>query len=541
MTSGESGDQPGSQPFDLVIVGGGINGVGIARDAAQRGLKTVLLEAADFGSGTSSWSTRLIHGGLRYLEYAEIGLVRESLHERTRLRGNAEHLVSPLRITIPLYEGAKRGRLLVRLGMMAYDLLSFGKSMPGHDMLSRSELLEAESGLRAEGLRGGARYFDAQVTFAERLVIENAIASREHGAQLRNYAPVTAIEPAADGLLRVTCGPPDGPTEYMARSVVNAAGPWVDQVLEKWVAPMPRLMGGTKGSHIVVGAFPGAPRDAIYVEAAADGRPIFIVPWNSQYLIGTTDIRVQSDPGDVTASDAEVDYLIGEVNRVFPAAKLSRDDLHFSYAGVRPLPRKEKGPESAITRRHIIRRHTGSAAGLFSIIGGKLTTFRSLAEHTVDEVADYLGASLPPCATRNSRLPGAKNLDGAAAIAAKFEVLSATGQNRLLGIYGSRVSRLAALASAEPELNVALDEERTVLAAEVALAVREEYAIALSDLVYRRLMVGLAARLDQGLIRSIAELAASELDWHATDLQAQLDALSAHHIRLRRRPHQQSD
>lgn len=539
MTSERAGDGSGVQAFDLVIIGGGINGVGIARDAAIRGLKTALLEAADFGSGTTSWSTRLIHGGLRYLEHAEIGLVRESLHERTRLRRNAEHLVSPLRITIPLYKEARRGPLLVRLGMMAYDLLSFGKAMPGHDMLSRAELLEAESGLRAEGLRGGARYFDAQLTFAERLVIENVIASREHGAQLRNYCPVTAIEPTDEGLFRVICDRPDGPTELMARSVVNAAGPWVDQVLEKWVTPMPRLMGGTKGSHIVVGKFAGAPADAIYVEAKSDGRPIFIVPWNSQYLIGTTDIRVQGDPGDVTASDAEVDYLISEVNRVFPSAQLSSDDIHFTYAGVRPLPRKEKGPESAITRRHIIRRHTDRAAGVFSIIGGKLTTFRSLAEHAVDEVADYLGANLPPCATRDLRLPGAIALDGAAAIAAKFEALSSPGQSRLVDIYGSRVARLAALVSAEPELHAALDAERTVLAAEVALAVREEYAVALSDILYRRLMVGLSARLDPGLIESIAELAASELDWTDAQRQEQLDALAAHHLRLRRRLHQQ--
>ena len=537
MTSA-SNAAPTERSADVVVIGGGINGAGIARDAAMRGLDVVLLEAGDFGSGTSSWSTRLIHGGLRYLEYAEIGLVRESLHERTRLRRNAPHLVKPLRITIPIYRSAKRGPLMVRLGMIAYDLLSFGKTMPGHDMLSADELRREVPGLVGEGLRAGARYFDAQVTFAERLVLENIIAAHEAGAKVLNYCPVSGIEAADGGALRVRyrngTEDPSAEETINARSVVNAAGPWVDSVLELCPAPMQRLMGGTKGSHIVVGQFPGAPEDAIYVEAAADGRPVFIVPWNGQYLVGTTDIRVTGNPSESRASDDEIDYLLAEVNRVFPEASLGKTDIHFAYAGVRPLPYKEKGPESAITRKHIIKQHGGQWSALFSIIGGKLTTYRNLAEQVVDRLERHLDLALKACDTRESPLPGAVDRDDASSLIARFANLSAGGRDRLETIYGGRVRRLASLAATEPALNRCLDASGTVLAAEVVFAIREEFARTLTDIVHRRLMTGLAERIDTELVASIADLAARELNWSAQDRASQRAELDAHNLRLRR-------
>ena len=522
-------------PVDVLIIGGGINGAGIARDAALRGLRVVLMEARDFGSGTSSWSTRLIHGGLRYLEYAEIGLVRESLHERTRLRSNARHLVKPLRITIPLYKRGKRGPLLVRLGMMAYDLLSFGKTMPAHQMLSKEELLEAESGLEADGLRGGARYYDAQVTFVERLVLENIIAAANAGASVHNYSPVSGIQCHVDGLHHVRYTDQHGhESTLVTRSIVNAAGPWVDAVLALCDVPMPRLMGGTKGSHIVVGKFAGAPKDAVYVEAGADGRPIFIVPWNEQYLIGTTDIRVDGDPAASQASDDEIRYLIDETNRVFPKAHLSAEEIHFAYAGVRPLPFKKKGPESAITRRHIIRQHGGSEKGMFSIIGGKLTTFRNLAEQVVNKLGKHLRTDLPDCGTRELPLPGAVEYSAAKDIAANLPGLSAKGRDRVVDIYGGRVGRLARLAADEPALAHALDPEGTVLAAEVALAAREEFAVHLSDFIHRRLMIGLSADPGTNLALAVASIAATELGWSSEEAERQLGELNAHNARLRR-------
>ena len=520
--------------YELIIIGGGINGAGIARDAAMRGIKTLLLEAQDFGSGTSSWSSRLIHGGLRYLEYGELPLVYESLHERRTLQAIAGHLVQRLRITIPIYKGSKRGRLIVRLGMIAYDLLSMAKRLPGHSMLSRDELITAEPGINASGLRGGARYFDAQVTFAERLVLENVIAAAQAGATVCNYSPVTRIQLRENGNHQVFYERADDEAIAAAPVIVNAAGPWVDRVLKLSDQQMPRLMGGTKGSHIVVGKFPGAPKDTIYVEAHADGRPIFIIPWNDQYLIGTTDIRVDADPGDVRASDEEIDYLLNETNRVFPQAGLKADSIHFAYAGIRPLPFQKKGPESAITRKHIIKEHGGRARGLISIIGGKLTTYRNLSRQTVDKVQRFAGGRPSSCRTAETRLPGAIDFESAEDSLASIASLSAAGRRRISMIYGGRVRRLLDIVAAEPKLGQTLDVQDTVLAAEVALAVRDEFARHLVDIVHRRLMIGLSADLGGEITLSIASTAVTELGWSSEKAERELGLLNAHNARLRR-------
>ena len=222
-----------STPFDVAVIGAGINGAGIARDAALRGLRVIVLDKNDLCSGTSAISSRLIHGGLRYLEYGEIPLVYESLRERITLRNIAAHLLSPIRICIPIYETARRGPLLIRLGMIAYDLLSVGKTVPRHDMLSRKEAIENEPGLEAKGLRGAARYYDAQVTFAERLVLENLLAARSAGAEIKTYSEVTRIEIERGSVAALEYADRlSGKRHRIATHVViNAAGPWVDQVL----------------------------------------------------------------------------------------------------------------------------------------------------------------------------------------------------------------------------------------------------------------------------------------------------------------------
>jgi len=316
--------------------------------------------------------------------------------------------------------------------------------------------------------------------------------------------------------------------------IVNAAGPWVDRVLALGDEKVPRLMGGTKGSHIIVAPFRGAPKDAIYVEAHADGRPIFIIPWNEQYLIGTTDIRVDIDPADVRASDDEIRYLVDETNRVFPQADIKPKNIHFAYAGVRPLPYRKKGPESAVTRKHIIKKHRGRARGLISIIGGKLTTFRNLARQTVDTVQKMAGDQPSACRTADIPLPGAAGSEAAENALGSITSLSAKGRRRIGMLYGGRVRRLQELVAAQPELGVTLDAEGTVLAAEIALAVRDEFALYLSDIVHRRLMVGLSPNLGAHLTLSIAAAAASELDWSSEEAERQLSILNAHNARLRR-------
>ena len=516
--------------FDVAVIGAGINGAGIARDAALRGLKVVIVEQNDFCSGTSAWPSRLIHGGLLYLEYGEFPLVFESLRERITLRKIAPHLVNPLRICIPIYESAKRGPLIIRLGMIAYDLLSTGKTVPNHDMLSRRKMIETEPGLRQAGLRAAARYYDAQVPFVERLVLENLLAARSAGAEVLNYSRVTGIKFDKDIVTSIEIEDTlSGKREEIAaRVVVNAGGPWVDAVLDATGRASRRYIGGTKGSHIIVGKFEGAPADAFYVEAAKDQRPFFIIPWNGLYLIGTTDIRYDGDLGAPRASREEVEYLLAETNRVFPQAQLRVADVHYAYAGIRPLPYKEKGPESAITRKHIIRVNREIGKGLVSIIGGKLTTYRNLAEQTVDRVGKLLKRKLPECRTQTTMLPGAYRLDEARRALEAQAGLSPEGVERLLGLYGGRALDLLELADAESPLGKALDEARTVLAAEVVFAVRTEMARTLEDIVFRRLTIGFDADQGRPLYEMIAAIAAGELGWSDAERHAQLEVLTAY-------------
>lgn len=517
--------------YDIAVIGGGINGAGIARDAASRGLSVILLEKEDFGSGTTSWSSRLIHGGLRYLEYGEIPLVFESLHERRRLRLLAPHLVRSIRLTIPIFRHSRRGKFLIRLGMLAYDLLSLGKKIPRHRMLSREEMLLETPQLRSDGLVGGAQYYDAQLAYAERLVIENVIAAHDAGAVVRNHSPVIGINVRQGEVhsLQFVDQRSGEETEIHALVIVNAAGPWVDRVLATVNREMHQFMGGTKGSHIVVGCFDGAPESAFYVEAGADGRPFFIIPWNEQFLIGTTDIRYEGDPGDVVASRKEIDYLLAETNLVFPSAELGIDDIHYTYAGVRPLPRREKGPESAITRKHIILRHKKQARGLISIIGGKLTTYRNLAEQAVNKAVRLLGGDAGACRTRTEPLPGGTGLDAAREELTGNRALSTRCVERLLAIYGGRAVEIPRLPDAPAGF---IDAEQTILAAEIVFVMRAEFATTLADIVYRRTMLGLNPDQGAELVTEIARIAADEAGWDKAEKSRQLQALEAHRRRL---------
>ncbi|HEY6806280.1 MAG TPA: glycerol-3-phosphate dehydrogenase [Pyrinomonadaceae bacterium] len=495
--------------LDLIIIGAGINGAGIARDAAMRGLKVLILDKGDIGGGTSSYSTRLIHGGLRYLEFGELGLVRESLRERETLLHIAPHLVRPIPILIPIYKGAQRGRTKIRAGMIAYDLLSPGKSEPRHQMFSRQETLARSSGLESKDLVGGAIYYDCQVEFAERLVLENILSAREHGAQVLTYARVTRIDEQ-----HVEFVYNDKTETVTADLVINAAGPWIDQVLQKSAAADERLIGGTKGTHIALRSFPGAPATAIYLEARSDQRPFFVIPWNNNYLIGTTDDRFEGDLDQVHGELREVDYLLKETNKAFPEANLTRTDVCFTYSGVRPLPFTANTKESGITRRHFIREHTQNKH-LLSIVGGKLTTYRSLAEECVDLVFKKLGRQSPRCRTGEVELPGSLSPPNVRHASAS---LDDRVNHRLARIYGSRVKDLLALCVTEPTLAETFNKDRDAIAAEIVFAFQAELATTLTDCMLRRTMIGLNADLGLNDIDAAAEIGKSYLGW--TDKQA---------------------
>ncbi|MCS6906882.1 MAG: glycerol-3-phosphate dehydrogenase, partial [Anaerolineales bacterium] len=398
-----------TQKWDLVVVGGGINGSAIARDAALRGLKVLVLEKEDISSGTSAWSTRLIHGGLRYLEYFEFYLVRESLAERERLLRNAPHLVKPLGMAFPFYRQNRRPPWMIRLGMILYDVLSFDKSLDHHHILSPQQVFERVGALNPEGLSGAALYYDCQVDYAERLSVENILSACENGALFLNYAKVTRFLLDDRQVRGVEFQDLLSGKTYSVSTdlVVNVGGPWVDEVLKGVGRPTKRLIGGTKGSHLVVPTFPGAPKIAVYFEARTDGRPMFVIPWTGRILIGTTDLPYHGDLDYVEIDDEEMHYLMREANQVFPSAQITPEKILYTYAGIRPLPFVGEKKTAAITRRHIIHDHAPEIEGLISIIGGKLTTFRNLAEQCIDLVAKKLNRKLSPCPTKNLPLPGA--------------------------------------------------------------------------------------------------------------------------------------
>lgn len=500
---------------DLAVIGAGVNGLGIAQDAALRRLDVVLVEQDDICSGVSAWSGRLVHGGLRYLEQRDVGLVRESLLERERLFRLAPHLVRAVPMLMPLYRHNRRPAWLVRLGMIAYDILSFGKSPPRHRILSRRGILERVPGLSPDGLTGAALFYEGQVELAERLCVELAVDAQRAGADIRTHlradGPLTGTPPAFECTNTVT-----GERELIrARVVLNVAGPWIDRVLRADGVPtQPRLNGGTKGSHVVVDPFPGAPRDIVYYESRRDGRLVLVIPWLGRYLIGTTDVRFEDDPGDARCDIGEAEYLMEEVNQLIPQANLGLGDILFTYSGVRPLPYAPESAESSVTRSHVLFDHDPEGLpGWVTVVGGKLTTYRQLSEDAVDLVFRRLGRKAPPCPTRDRPLPGSGDPAGLIDELVGSTGMSRSTAGRLALLYGARAEEVWQLTAADPALAEVLDEASGLIGAEVSFALRHELAVTLTDVLARRVLVAFEPDHGLGSLEQIATVAATCAGW----------------------------
>jgi glycerol-3-phosphate dehydrogenase len=529
--------------FDVIIIGGGINGAGLARDAAERGLSVILLEKGDFASGTTSYSTRLIHGGLRYLEHFEFQLVRESLRERETLLRIAPHLVRPLPLVIPIYKDSKRGYAEIKIGMSLYDMLSYNKSLESHKMLKREEIVEAEPNIKREGLVGAAIYYDCQVVFPERMCLENIFSAQERGALVLNYTEVTDVlveshsrkgrmarfrkEKRAVKGVQFRDLLTGNEYEVRGKVIVNVSGPWVDELCKMVDKKMPRKIGGTKGSHLVVPSIQNGPTEAMYVVAEEDGRPFFIIPWRAYSLIGTTDTRYEGDLDEVVASDWEIDYLIRETNRVLPKANMKRSDIHYVYSGVRPLPFIPKGEERNITRRHIIHDHEkhDKIKRFISIIGGKLTTYRSLADETMDVIYKKLRRrfrSRRRCKT--AKLPLFGGAIGSAngieeyinanlrRIMTTYNVSESVARH-LISFYGSRCETVLMLTVSDPSLKEPICELNPDITAQVVYAVEREMAVTLADVLIRRTGIGASACLGLNCAEKAAAVMGKHLHW----------------------------
>jgi len=398
----------GERTFDLLIIGGGITGAGTARDAARRGLSVALVEADDFAAGTSSRSSRLIHGGVRYLEHGYFHLVFEASRERRRLLSLSPHLARPLQFTWPVYKGARVPRWKLAAALTLYDTLALFRNVGRHRRLSARGILDEQPALESRELRGGAVYWDASTDDA-RLTLANVLDAAAHGAVVMNHARVTSLTfasangAASGAMVRDERGGAE--IRVKARLVVNTTGPWTDEIAKLEESTKGPAVRGTKGVHIAVSSARVGNRGAVTMLSPDDGRVMFTLPSTPGItIIGTTDTPSDEHPHDVRASRADVRYLLSACNRFFPGAKLAEADVISAWAGIRPLVAKSnKGDPSSASREHSIQL---SKRGVLTVTGGKLTTFRAMAEQIVDAALKRLGTHAKPCDTTTVPLPG---------------------------------------------------------------------------------------------------------------------------------------
>ncbi len=510
----------GGHTVDLLVIGGGIIGAGIARDAALRGLEVALVEQADFGSGTTSRPTRLIHGGLRYLELFDFALVRGDMREREILLRIAPHLVFPLAFLLPLYRPSLFYQLKLRIGMQLYDALSLDKSLPKRQHLDRAATLAAEPSLEPLGLAGAWRFYDAQVPLIERLVVENLVDASTHGAVVLNHARVIDFLREGDRIVgaRVRDTVAEANHEIRTRYTVVATGPWLDRT----IAPVRRrsdpLLRLTKGVHIVTRR---AVQQAHVLFAKSDGRLFFVVPWRDATIVGTTDTDYGGDPGDVAASEEDVRYLQDEARRAFPTAPF--DEIDFTWAGVRALVREEGVSEGEVSRKHALFDHAKreGVEGILSVVGGKITAYRAIAEEVVDATSRSL-ARYTPSRTAEEALPGARAVDLAARPG--DVALDAATRAHLTSIYGARAREVLDLSRADPSLASPLCPHHRGIEAEVVHAVQSEWALSLGDVLLRRNALGLSACQALDCVDRVGDRMGAVLGWDEERRRREIEA-----------------
>jgi glycerol-3-phosphate dehydrogenase len=510
-----------AQPVDVLVVGAGIVGAAVARDAAMRGFRTAVIDKGDFGCATSSRSSRLVHGGLRYLETGDFRLVFEASRERRILLGLAPHLVRPLPFIMPVYAGARVRAWKLRIGMWLYDALAAFRNVHRHRWLGPREALRADPGLRHKGLRGAALYYDAQADDA-RLVLATARSAARAGALVANYAEVTSLL-KPDGAMRgavVRDGLSGAVHSVRALVVVNAAGPWLDAVRrldDPQAAPLLRL---TKGAHVAVPRTRLTSPSAVTLISPIDGRVLFVLPWDDISYIGTTETEFAGAPEDVRATGEDVVYLLRSANAFFPDARLTPDDVISTWAGLRALinPHTARAP-GAVSREHRVHQ---SASGLVTIAGGKLTTHRVMARDVVDVVAARLrrldGRPIPArAATDQQPLPGGEAADLEVLVDSLLvrNIKEPTARH-LVANYGSEAAAVANLVEKNRVLGRPLIEGRPEIRAEVAHAIEREMAVRLTDVLARRLhLFHLAPTASVKVAAAVARKMRELLDWSA--------------------------
>jgi glycerol-3-phosphate dehydrogenase len=546
------------RPFDLLIVGGGVTGASLAWDATLRGLSVALVEKRDFCHATTAASSKLIHGGLRYLQNFELGLVRESLRERRLWERNAPHMVDPLPFLVPTHGKGLKSAAALSIGLTLYDWLAYDrnrlddphKHIPRHRKLSRGEAVGMEPGLASTRLTGAMMYHDCQMHAPERLALELLLGAADRGARISNYTEVTGFLREGSRILgaRVRDALPgsDGKTrEIHARVTINAAGPWADRL-------MGVLHGGSaarrlirsKGIHVITR--PLTQRCAVAIPGR--GGHFFILPWRGLSLIGTTDTVFDGDPDDFAVTERDIAQFLAQVNEGFPAAALRRDDVLHFYGGMRPLVEDQtsvKAGKPAVDGIDAPDSYTASRAaeildheteeglrGALSAIGGKWTTSRHLAEQVIDRVLTKLGRPPLPCVTAETPTPGGRDIerwsDFAMEAASRYAPLFGEAETRFLARqYGSTLHRVAALAQSEPGMADPVAERREEPAAAIVWAAREEMARTLEDVVFRRTGLGTIGHPGATGLARAASLMATEMGWDEPEMQRQIAVVEA--------------
>lgn len=519
----------------MLVIGGGINGVAIARECARAGRRTLLVEQHDFAAGTTSRSTRIIHGGLRYLEHGDIAQVRESLRERQWLLQRYPHLVHPLQFLLALDNKSRRSALAVRTGLWLYQMI--GRTGPRVDEV-RAEQRKLELLLDAGKRFSIFSFDDAQCEFPERLVAEWLVEAIEAGAVARNHTQVLAAEirngRAIGARLRDQLSGKE--ERVQATWIINATGPWADAVCQNArIQTANPLVGGVRGSHIVLPKFAGAPDAAVYTEAV-DGRPIFVIPWNEQVLVGTTEVPDGSDPGRVQPSDDEVAYLLRSLLHLFPRVQVSRDDIHYAFAGVRPLPFSPRKNPSAVTRKHYLHDHTADGATqMISVIGGKLTTAGSLAR----ECAAKIGAKIiPPTLAIASEEAIDPTLEPWIVDVADAGGITADTAGAIAQWYGKRAMAVARNARASAEMRAPLCPHTLHIVAEAVDAFSNECACTLADVLLRRVPVALGACWSPSCSRQAATRIGAVMGWSEQRTTMELEAFERERDEFLRKPAQ---
>jgi glycerol-3-phosphate dehydrogenase len=523
----------GEEVFDLLVIGGGITGAGVARDAALRGLRVALVEGQDYASGTSSRSSRLVHGGVRYLEHGELGLVFESSRERLTLQRIAPHLVRPLAFTWPVYRGARVARWKLGAGLLLYDVLSLFRNRR-HQRLDARAVHASEPALRTEGLVGGARYWDA-ATDDVRLTLATVLSAQHAGAVVLNHATVVGLVQREGRISSATVAnrlDDDATTNVRARVIVNATGPWSDTIERMADARAGAGVRGSKGVHVSVARARVGNASAVTLTAPQDGRVMFVLPSGSYTIIGTTDTYDATHPEEVHATRGDVTYLLEAANHYFPDAHLTERDVVSTWAGIRPLAAHgATGAPSSASREHSI---VESTPGLVRVTGGKLTTYRSMAEEIVDHVERLLGRS--PTRSRTAKLPlaGGDLRDAQEEIA---HAVAATGDEtiarRLVLAYGTAWHGVWSLTQADPALAAVVEPGLPYLHAELLHAVTHEQAATLGDLLIRRTPVAFETP-DHGrsAARRISHVVGRWMRWSDVEIDEALEDYDAESIRI---------